>query len=618
MLKQKRKRIKGFYTPVVILFVFSQFLISCSVVRTGMESGSALMEDPSMELVLDRMNTAGAASDLVTVVLNEMPISDTACWPRRLESFSEKDLEPLLKALSLDGVYQSHGGIVSPIKAHVVQVQNILYEVPPDMYALSGDFYTKGEATIINGTYYKINSYKNIVVKADPCAKDVTEGLSAMGTNFLVKNSKGEIEKRRGLLKNFDVTGTNQYENLMEALFAIAPNDAGTSLKSAYNAYENSRGKVNVASEELLRLSADKKRLENKESPMGKFKTEQAIEAQLKIRQKELEELTADLEEKKNIFNKEMDNLESYKGTIDDPESVRVLLNIIYACKGAEGLMIDSVGLAGIAAVKLVRSLPNLPNEIKMLTPGSGGLVKKEKGFFDLLGGAKTVPEMDTSLWYPIRLARIKNNAGNVKDSISCIVQMLETDLALVRNIHSKAELLLNPEAAKEIKQAMEQEPLTEEGVGEHIVQISNQTSHAQEIQSLLARLSYDPGPVDGKPGRKTREAVKTFQEDFGYSPTGRVNKTTLTLLRCASEMKFNQNVDIQNKPACLKKFVMEIQKNLKELGYNPGAVDGQPGQKTFSAIQNFQAGNGYSVNDGTPDQKTLMLLKQKFEHKND
>jgi len=144
------KRLK-FFIVCGFFLLASQMLTSCAVFRTGLESGSAYLEQPSMELVLDRLNTASSASMMVDVIFNDMAVSDTATWPRRLEKFADKDLQPVLRALALDGAYVSHGGFISPIKAHVVQAQHILYELPPDMYSSGGDFYKNGEETIING-----------------------------------------------------------------------------------------------------------------------------------------------------------------------------------------------------------------------------------------------------------------------------------------------------------------------------------------------------------------------------------------------------------------------------------------------------------------------------------
>jgi hypothetical protein len=49
------------------------------------------------------------------------------------------------------------------------------------------------------------------------------------------------------------------------------------------------------------------------------------------------------------------------------------------------------------------------------------------------------------------------------------------------------------------------------------------QTAEAREVQSILATLGYDPGPVDGKPGRQTRDAIRRFQADHRMTPDGRI-----------------------------------------------------------------------------------------------
>ncbi|NIV98655.1 hypothetical protein GWN26_05700, partial [Candidatus Saccharibacteria bacterium] len=41
---------------------------------------------------------------------------------------------------------------------------------------------------------------------------------------------------------------------------------------------------------------------------------------------------------------------------------------------------------------------------------------------------------------------------------------------------------------------------------------------------------------------------------------------------------------------------VYQVQKKLKELGYDPGAIDGIWGKKTTSAIRRFQRDNGLHV----------------------
>ena len=49
--------------------------------------------------------------------------------------------------------------------------------------------------------------------------------------------------------------------------------------------------------------------------------------------------------------------------------------------------------------------------------------------------------------------------------------------------------------------------------------------------QMYLALLGYAPGPLDGRPGRRTTEAVRRFQRDFDLAPSGRISEELLTLL---------------------------------------------------------------------------------------
>ncbi len=49
--------------------------------------------------------------------------------------------------------------------------------------------------------------------------------------------------------------------------------------------------------------------------------------------------------------------------------------------------------------------------------------------------------------------------------------------------------------------------------------------------QTLLARLGYEPGPLDGLDGPKTRDSVRRYQADAGRSADGRVTKALVEAL---------------------------------------------------------------------------------------
>jgi peptidoglycan hydrolase-like protein with peptidoglycan-binding domain len=61
-------------------------------------------------------------------------------------------------------------------------------------------------------------------------------------------------------------------------------------------------------------------------------------------------------------------------------------------------------------------------------------------------------------------------------------------------------------------------------------------SSRVREVQRRLRQLGYRPGPVDGLFGPRTRAAARWFQFKHGFKPTGRVNRSTLTVLRARSE----------------------------------------------------------------------------------
>ena len=53
-----------------------------------------------------------------------------------------------------------------------------------------------------------------------------------------------------------------------------------------------------------------------------------------------------------------------------------------------------------------------------------------------------------------------------------------------------------------------------------------------KQIQLALRNAGYNPGPIDGKIGKQTRQAIKAFQKANGLTPDGKVGRKTWELLR--------------------------------------------------------------------------------------
>lgn len=52
-----------------------------------------------------------------------------------------------------------------------------------------------------------------------------------------------------------------------------------------------------------------------------------------------------------------------------------------------------------------------------------------------------------------------------------------------------------------------------------------------RQIQGILQERGYDPGPLDGALGKKTREALRLFQKDHHLAVTGEIDPDTKSTL---------------------------------------------------------------------------------------
>ena len=74
-----------------------------------------------------------------------------------------------------------------------------------------------------------------------------------------------------------------------------------------------------------------------------------------------------------------------------------------------------------------------------------------------------------------------------------------------------------------------------------------------RQIQTLLALLKFNPGPIDGLLGKKTTEAISAFQLDIGVPVTGKIDKNLKSQLDRAYRLSVTrakeQTVDDKEKP---------------------------------------------------------------------
>src|SRR5215216_4176596 len=138
-------------------------------------------------------------------------------------------------------------------------------------------------------------------------------------------------------------------------------------------------------------------------------------------------------------------------------------------------------------------------------------------------------------------------------------------------------------------------------------LQESSSGEAVKELQRALQRAGFDPGPIDGKFGRVTAEAVRSFQAARGLVVDGIVGPPTWCAL---------PSEDVGVRPTLQEsssgEAVKELQRALQRAGFDPGPIDGKFGPVTAEAVRSFQAARGLVV-DGIVGPQTWRALFETF-----
>jgi len=122
-----------------------------------------------------------------------------------------------------------------------------------------------------------------------------------------------------------------------------------------------------------------------------------------------------------------------------------------------------------------------------------------------------------------------------------------------------------------------------------------------KSYQRILNRLGYAPGPIDGILGSQTIRAVTQFQRDNDLTVDGIIGPKTRAALKIADKAK-------SRNPLIVAGSLKDIQSKLKQLGFDPGPIDGLPGPRTTAAIVQFQRSRNL-VADGIVGPITMQAL---------
>jgi peptidoglycan hydrolase-like protein with peptidoglycan-binding domain len=121
------------------------------------------------------------------------------------------------------------------------------------------------------------------------------------------------------------------------------------------------------------------------------------------------------------------------------------------------------------------------------------------------------------------------------------------------------------------------------------------------QAQRQLKALGFDPGTTDGDFGPQTEAALREYQRAYRLPQTARLDEATLRSL-------LPEQFQASPAPLSNREVILQAQRQLKALGFNPGAVDGTFGPQTEVALREYQ--RAYRLQQtGKMDAATLRSL---------
>jgi peptidoglycan hydrolase-like protein with peptidoglycan-binding domain len=125
-------------------------------------------------------------------------------------------------------------------------------------------------------------------------------------------------------------------------------------------------------------------------------------------------------------------------------------------------------------------------------------------------------------------------------------------------------------------------------------------------LQRRLAGLGFAPGPIDGRYGPLTTDAVERFQSASGLTADGIVGARMLAALSARPSSGLAPGAGYQQTAGSGR--VRALQRRLAGLGFAPGPIDGRYGPLTSQAVERFQSARRLIVN-GIVGAHTLRAL---------
>lgn len=144
--------------------------------------------------------------------------------------------------------------------------------------------------------------------------------------------------------------------------------------------------------------------------------------------------------------------------------------------------------------------------------------------------------------------------------------------------------------------------------------------SFVRDIQQQLMRAGYRLPlyGADGIFGEETENAVMRFQRDFNLAVDGLVGPITLSKLQQVNQQRVSAP-DFPLPSGILRRgnqgeAVKQVQRALKQINFDPGAIDGIYGPNTEDAVKRFQSMYAALAGDGIYGPNTRRYIRMELE----
>ena len=129
------------------------------------------------------------------------------------------------------------------------------------------------------------------------------------------------------------------------------------------------------------------------------------------------------------------------------------------------------------------------------------------------------------------------------------------------------------------------------------------------DIQQFLSKNGFNPGPIDGQSGPKTKNAIISFQKENGLLADGIAGNKTKAAMRAYTGCKSENFCVARDNSSAKLDSIADVQTYLANNGFNPGIIDGKMGSYTREAIKAFQRKVGL-IPDGVAGVRTKSEMK--------